>query len=263
MMNRQLKIGTLIGGMMLVLIVARTSSAASFTIDNALSSVTITAQVEVGGNLMPLGPQGGDPASLTTALEGTIQGTASPTLISLVAGASVIDAMLNPNAEFLPAEGGAVLADEIPVGSPDGIFTPGEDNIGAELNLGILGSAYGALRDLVLTAEGSGDPSVAGSATGIGFNITNGYFSFDAGPVGAGEEDQSNTGDPATFNLGGDLGYSLVGLTETVTIPIDVSMNDGAVLFSGRIVAARTIPEPVSLLLLGSGIALMLGIRRR
>ncbi len=253
-----------VGAVVAVAYFASPASAAVYTIDSSLSSITVTALVDVGGGPVPLDPQGGNPAAMTTALEGTIVATvASPTLISLDAGLSDIDAMLNPLAEFLPTEGTSVTLtnDDIPLGSPDGLFTAGEDNIGVELDMGFFGMAYGAIRNMVLTAEGSGDPSAPGSAVGIGFNVTDGYFAFDAGALGDGESDMINVGDPATFNSSGDLVYSLVGAVETITIPIGVLLGDAAV--AGTIVASRVIPEPATLALFGMGLCSTLLMRRR
>jgi len=220
----------------------------------------------LGQDSAPLsGVDPGDPASRTSFLEGTIEATASSSLITLGAGLSVIDVKENANAisfgGFLPSEGGAVAMgeDEIfadgtvdPLENGDGLYTVGEDNFGfMAFSLGQTGIA--ALRNFVFTAEGMGVPGAAmGGATGIGFQVSDGWTAFEAGVLAAPAEVSAiTTADPAEFNAGGDLGYSLVGSLETITIPIDITImdvdedGDGFTLnITGQIVASRTVGTP-------------------
>jgi len=257
--------------LMAVALLAQPAQAATFVIDETLSSVTLEATTIglisldlFGQDSDPLGGNDPDPASRTSFLEGTIEATASSSLITLGAGLSVIDVRENANAisfgGFLPAEGGAVAAgeDEIfadgtvdtsdnPIG--DGQYTVGEDNFGFMVTaLGVTGIA--ALRNIVFTAEGSGVPGAAiGGATGIGFQISEGWTAFEAGFLAAPSEVSAiTTDDDAELNVAGDLGYSLVGSIETITIPINITISDldedgdGFELFvTGQIVASRTV----------------------
>ncbi len=263
--------------LVVVAMLTQPSQAATFVIDETLSSVVIDATVL--GTISLLG-QDADPAidnvaSRTGFLKGTIEATASPSLItldeSLGVGLSVIDVKENPNViggGFLPAEmqGVGTLAagnDDINadgsvsldmMGEPDGNgddldFTDGEDNFAfmVDVNIGITDTLVAVLRNLVLTVEGSGTPNDAMADTGIGFNITDGWGSFSSGfLVDPGENSLIDTADLATPNLSGDLGYSLVGTTETITIPVDIFITGtGSTAFNlaitGQIVASRTV----------------------
>lgn len=116
---------------------ASTARAAIYTIDSSQSSITVSLGGLLGSLLTG---QNFDLASLTTSYSGTIEATASASTITLLAGLSDIGANLNSvvaagngpatGGQFLPQEGNAAVSDDYPVGSPDGIYTPGEDNYG-------------------------------------------------------------------------------------------------------------------------------------
>jgi len=256
-------------------LLAQRAPAATYTIDEILSSMTLSVEAVAGVATVPLFGQDSDPtadpqgpddsASRTSFLEGTIEATASSSLITLTTGMSVIDVKENANAiafgGFLPAEGGIVEAGEDDIFADgtvdtsgdeigDGEYTVGEDNFGFMATFfGVTGIA--ALRNFVFAAEGSGVPGAAmGGATGIGFQVSDGWAAFEFGSLAAPAEVSSiTTGDPAVLNASGDLGYSLVGSLETITIPIDITisdldpmtMNGFNLVITGTIVASRTV----------------------
>ncbi len=253
---------------------AQLVQAATYVIDEALSSMTLSANA-LSGAVTLLGqdsnpfasPDADDSGSRTSFLEGTIEATASASLITLDTALSVIDVKENANAisfgGFLPAElqgTGTIAAgeDEIfadgtvdvsgnDIGDSD--YTAGEDNFGfMAFQFGQTGIA--ALRNFVFTAEGSGVPgAAAGGAAGIGFTVSDGWTAFEAGLLAAPSEVSSiTTGEPAAFNAAGDLTYSLVGSLETITIPIDIEIvdpdGDFNLAITGLIVASRTVGLP-------------------
>jgi len=281
------------GAVLTATLIAPPAGAVTYTIDSSLSSLTLGFTVDINGTLTPLqgqidvptaGGGGDDLASKTTSLSGTIETTiyASPTQITLASGLSNIDADINSNIalfghEFLPTGGTGsldpgkddILADGSvdPLGNGDGVFTAGEDNFGFQLDV-TLAIATAAIRNFALTAEGSGDPSVVGTGTGIGFNVSDGWAAFDPSFLfDPGETSMINTSDPATFNDPSDLAFSTDGTTDTITIPIAVllDLGDGqSATLSGVIVATTaTIPEPATLALFGVGLCSSLLVRRR
>ena len=109
-----------------------------------------------------------------------------------------------------------------------------------------------------IVAGGGGTPNDAIDDLTVAHGATGGWISIDLGGLGGafGANDLNEfglPGDTAT-NLSGDLGYSLVGITETITVPVDIFIPGDQFNFglTGTIVAERTIPEPTSGLFLAT-----------
>ena len=252
---------------LLASLVSSSASAATYVVDQALSSVQFS--FVFGGTTLTPQFAGADTAFYGGTVQASVPlGGGLLTLDSTAGfGDSNIVALPNAAGPFTPAIGGAVPAgdDEIfadgtvdPLDNGDGVFTSGDDIYG----LTLFNVSFLTIRNFSLTAEGSGN--TGGSATNIGWNISGGWSAIEA--FGSfSESDLSEDGsDDASLNAAGVIGYSFDGITETITLPVDVNVQDGgnAIILTGQIVAVRTIPEPTGCLLLsvigGAGI-----LRRR
>ncbi len=268
---------------MATFVVAAPANAATYTVDSALSKITLN-EVTAGG-ITFFGQSGisdsnfpGMRAFYQGTVEATVSGDfANPTII--FGGGSFIDALLNINApggEYLPAQGGSVpglsndpnlgggdfiFADGSvdPNGEGDGLFSVGEDNYGlsnyASPNNGPIKSS---IRNFVVDFTGGG---IANDATddGLALNIVDGWYAIDLAGRGGENFISEEQIELSALQFGipniGDVGYSLVGHLETITIPVDIGYQvEGAINITakGTIVAMRTMPEPTSGLFLAS-----------
>ncbi len=270
---------TAMGAVLTATLIAPPAGAVPYDVDTTLSSVTFTALLGTA----PLTPQsvGADVSFFGGTVEATVPlGGGLLTLGSSGGfGTSFIPGLENAAPAFLPMIGGVLAAGDDQVFA-DGTEDPSEDGDGVFSGAGIsaatglpIAENYGfelialgatlAVRDLALTAEGSG--MTGGAATSIGWNFASGFLGVD----GLGFLTDVYIGQDATnsevLNAGGVIGYSLVGTTETITLPVDITIVEGANTFilAGSIVASRVIPEPATLALFGIGLFSSLLVRRR
>jgi len=262
------------------LILTPQAKAVPYDVDPAASSVMFTAMI--GAATLDLQGAGADVEFFGGTIEATVPlGGGMLTLGSTADfGDSFIPGLGNAAAPFLPTIGGALLPgadqvfadgteDSLEIG--DGVFSGAGISAGTGLTIAenygysLAGVAFLAVRDLALTAEGSG--MTGGAATGIGWNFASGFLGVDASVLGVVTDSfiGQDASDPEVFNSGGIIGYSLVGSLETITLPVDITIDDGdnTFILSGSIVASRVIPEPTTLALFGIGLCSSLLMRRR
>lgn len=266
-------------------VVATPTQAATYTVDNTMSSLTLSA-INAGG--FDFGPQF-VPGDLTATYSGTFDATvsgggANPT-ITFTGGD--VDADANPNAapDYLPTEGGFVPSEASsaldggdfvfadgsfdPSGAGDGVFTVGEDNYGVSGTGFVAGIKY-AVRNFAITFTGGGIANDA-IADAQAMSVIDGWYALDLAGAGVAFGTEETVETWAAQALGataaGDIGYSLVGTTETITIPyVQTFVASGmfATTISGQIVGTRTVvvPEPAIATLLGL-CAVGLAVQRR
>lgn len=249
---------------MLLLALSGTARAVDYTIDSANSSLTVVAIVGVPGvGPVPLDGQSadpnGDPASTTSALQGTLSAQLVGSTLTF-SGGSMIDVLPNANAPFFPSVGSPIVGSD-----PPAVFSDAEDNFGYQANLGFAGFAYAALRDIAFDL-GSGSASFGGSVSALTLDVTNGIFAFALPPVLGGEGSEDPVTTTGILNQSaGLLQQSLVGTLETITIPVESLVIDGdnQIAIMGQIVASRVVPEPSTAAGLGWALLSSLWLWRR
>jgi len=215
-----------------ILIAAPSSQAVtvSYTIDPGLSSLTLSGDVTVpGAGVFPFGPQFGDPGSMTASYAGGLTGDLIGSTFTFSAGS--LAALANPSGPFAP-----------PASSV------GPDNYGILFGPG--GAAPVGYRAIEFGPVGSVTSGAAPASSLLGF-LPLSYADYDATALGGGPGTVDLTLLPASVNASpGLVGISILGLTETLTIPVSVTYTGivaGAPFtskFDGLIVATRPIPEP-------------------
>jgi hypothetical protein len=218
---------------------------------------TSQSAITLGGsfNSIPLAEQG--PGSTTSTYSGSItvdvDNLLAPTSIQILgssAGAAV-------TGQWRPQAGGGPAA-----GDPG---TGQAANYGLQLNGGALGNAYAAIRELEFNVT-SGPQAVAGGAFASTqmLNVASGLFAFNLPPAfmtPPGEDDLS--GDTLTNASAAASTYAVTGSTATLTIPIEITdQDDLTIVYSGRLVATATIPEPAGSILTMIGLISLLLSRR-
>lgn len=258
---------------MATVVVATPTHAATYIVDNTISSLTFS---NINFEGIPFGPQSG-PGDATASYSGSFDATVSggPTNPTITFGGGIIDADENPNAGlgYLPAEGGGVPAESSsplaggdfvfadgspdPSGVGDGVFSVGEDNYGVVGSLFIGSSIYAAIRNFAITFTGGGTANDL-ITDAHALSVIDGWYAIDlglplAGVVGAEETLEIWAAQALGATTAGDIGYSLVGTTETITIPYEatfVAVGVFGATLSGEIVGTRTVPEPAGSLFL-------------
>lgn len=229
----------------------------TLTIDPSVSSLTLDGQLS--GFTFLEQAAGSKTTSYTGTITVDVDNPLAPTTISILSG--VIDA--NVNGSWLPKLGGST-------GDTDADPTPpAEGDYGLKAQLFNQDAAFAAARGLVFDISSGPEAVVGGMFNSTeSLAVVSGVFDSWVTPVvGGGGGNDDLTGDLylRDATLPTQSSYVISGKTATLTIPIRAKLvdDDDFTAFSGTLVATATIPEPSTLMLLGTVVMGAMVVRRR
>ncbi len=255
MMKIQLKALLALTALVAVGLSTAPAGALTFT---ALGNLSLTGTVDLGGGAIPFTEQ--LPGSSLAAYNGTIEVVAddflAPTSIEILGG-SLLVSQDYPGGPLLPAADGGV--------APGDPGIPVQANYGIELDTGVFGVAYAAVRGLEWSLSAPAESVIAGTFSSLSqtLSATAGTFDVNTPPAlgGAASSDPITT---VISNTAGDSIYVVNGTTAIMLIPFSATVpGDLTLTYAGTIVATATVPEPASCLLLGVGLVAIAGLCRR
>ncbi|MEX2170414.1 MAG: PEP-CTERM sorting domain-containing protein [Pirellulales bacterium] len=220
------------------------AAAVNFTIDPALSQITLTGFVQFGAIQLPLAPQvsGADIGNVTSysgLITVDVDNPFAPTTIQAL-GSSATAAI---SGNWVPqADGGP---------APGNPGVPQPANYGVGVSLGAA-SAVGAARNVVFDVTSGAEAVVGGLfASNQTLTFTTGSFAFNTPVSTPGAEDLAGV---STTNAGAPSSYTVVGSLATLIIPFSGTYVDGDLTsnYSGQLVATALVPEPASMVLIGT-----------
>ncbi|MCC9600290.1 hypothetical protein LOC67_06930 [Stieleria sp. JC731] len=228
--------------------------AAIYTIDSSSSSNTFG--FDFGASTLTETSAGSSVTTLSGILDATVTLGGGAIVFSESGGSGTSNIIFDAGtaSQYFPNPGGSLAqgfddilsnGDYDPNGNGDGQFTAGTTNASLTFN----NLAYLSISNHVMTFAGSG--VTGGLNSGITADVV-GYTSIDSAAIGIDNAERRIIDDGLAMTNFGNIGYSLVGDVETLTIPYDITIDGGGGNFfyhTGTVVASRTItaiPEPAS-----------------
>lgn len=245
----------------------------TFTIDSALSFLTVTPSTTIFGTPLATSSQGD--GSFTANYSGVIVADISATTIQLLSPTMLIAGI---SGDWLPGTDYSNYPTDL--ADPKGyISTPVPANYGIVTDLSAIGPVQGknglsesAIRNLRVALVDSAPKALNAGAfdeAGTDTDFTSGTVFYSSGGVPPTTDLASTVAPGATIDALGTGTFATLGNVQTLTIPVtfNVSYNVNFLTlttqYSGTIIATAAVPEPGSLTLVSFGLGTLLLYRRR